>query len=115
MSLTIQQTQAIYQLYPTVVTILGDVAYDANNNEVSYDLAAVDEQTAKDACKAQATSILSATDWTSIADVGDPTKSNPYLMNQAEFIAYRSQVRALAVNPVTNPTFPAVPKAQWSN
>jgi hypothetical protein len=115
MSLTIQQTQAIYQLYPTVVTIRGDIAYDANNNEVSYDLNAVDEQASKDSCKAQATSILSATDWTSIADVGDPTKSNPYLVNQAAFISYRSTVRNLAVNPVVDPVFPTAPTEEWSS
>lgn len=33
--------QAIYALYPSVVTIRGDVAYDANDNVVQYDLAAV--------------------------------------------------------------------------
>ena len=36
-------------------------------------------------CKSTATSILSATDWTSISDVGDPAKSNPYLVNQVDF------------------------------
>ena len=65
------------------------------------------------ACKEQASKLLYETDWTTIPDVADPTKSNPYLVNQAEFIAYRSQVRQLAVNPVENPTFPPVPKAQW--
>jgi len=34
-------TETIYKLYPTVVTIRGDVAYDANGNEVAYDKAAV--------------------------------------------------------------------------
>lgn len=33
--------EAIYQLNSTVVRILGDVAYDANGNEVAYDNAAV--------------------------------------------------------------------------
>ena len=33
--------QAIYALNPSVVTIRGDVAYDANGNEVAYDKAAV--------------------------------------------------------------------------
>jgi hypothetical protein len=33
--------QAIYALNQSVVTIRGDVAYDANNNEVAYDKAAV--------------------------------------------------------------------------
>jgi hypothetical protein len=70
---------------------------------------------AKDACKSQATQILNSTDWTSIADVGDPSKSNPYLVNQADFISYRSTVRNLAVNPVENPTFPTAPTEQWSS
>jgi len=33
---------AIHKLNPSVVTIRGDVAYDANGNEVSYDKAAVE-------------------------------------------------------------------------
>jgi hypothetical protein len=33
--------QAIIALNPSVVTIRGDVAYDAEGNEVAYDLAAV--------------------------------------------------------------------------
>lgn len=33
--------EAIYALNPSVVTIRGDVAYDANDNEVAYDKAAV--------------------------------------------------------------------------
>jgi hypothetical protein len=71
------------------------------------------QQAPYESCKEQASGRLYATDWTTIADVADPTKSNPYLTNQAEFIAYRSQVRQLAVNPVINPTFPPVPTAQW--
>ena len=34
-------TEAIYKLYPTVVRTVGTVAYDAEGNEVAYDLAAV--------------------------------------------------------------------------
>jgi hypothetical protein len=110
-----QFIDAIYQLYPSVVSTRSDVAYDANNNEVSYDLALVDEQAAKNTCKAQATTILNDTDWTSIADVGDPTKANPYLVNQAAFISYRSTVRNLAVNPIVDPVFPTAPTEQWSS
>ena len=66
-------------------------------------------------CKATATGILQQTDWTSIPDVGDPTKANPYLINQAEFIAYRSTVRGYAVNPVVDPVFPTAPTEQWSS
>lgn len=66
-------------------------------------------------CKQTATNILSATDWASIADVGNPDMSNPYLVNQAEFIAYRSTVRGYAVNPVVDPVWPTQPTEQWSN
>ena len=31
----------IFKLYPQITVIRGDVAYDAENNEVQYDLAAV--------------------------------------------------------------------------
>ena len=65
---------------------------------------------------ATAQTLLTATDWTAIASVADPAVSNPYLTNQAEFLAYRSTVRAIGVNPPTTPaTFPTVPVATWSN
>jgi hypothetical protein len=57
--------EAIYKLNHTVVTIRGDIAYDADGNEVAYDLQAVtaqaqaDEQAAKDT-KASALAKLAA-------------------------------------------------------
>ena len=39
--LNAQQTQTIYNLYPQVVTVYNDIAYDKNKNEVSYDLQVV--------------------------------------------------------------------------
>jgi hypothetical protein len=66
--------------------------------------------------KATATSLLSATDWTCTVDIANPQYSNPYLMNQDAFLSYRSQVRAIAVNPPTTPvTFPTAPTEVWSN
>ena len=65
-------------------------------------------------CKGKASTLLYETDWTTIADVASPI-NNPYLTNQAEFIAYRNIVRGYAVNPVTNPVFPLVPNAVWSS
>lgn len=54
------------------------------------------------------------TDWTTIPDVADPTKSNPYLGNVAEFIAFRNAVRKYAINPISGyPTAPEKPTAQW--
>jgi hypothetical protein len=105
---------AIYQLYPQVVVTRGDEAFDVDGNQVQYDTAAVQEEADKITCKQQAVTLLQATDWTTIPDVANPSASNPYLMNQAAFAAYRSQVRALAVNPVANPVFPAQPNEEWS-
>ena len=67
--------------------------------------------------KSQASSLLTATDWTAIPSVADPAQSNPYLTNQSDFLSYRSQVRAIAVNPPTTPIneWPIVPKEIWSN
>lgn len=64
--------------------------------------------------KQQATSLLQQTDWTATIDISNPQYSIPYLSNQDEFLAYRSTVRAIAVNPPIIPAiFPDVPKAIW--
>lgn len=106
---------ALYQLYPQAKSTVGDVAYDADGNVVDYDAVAVQALADEMSCKDQAKQILQDTDWTSIADVGDPTKSNPYLVNQAAFITYRSTIRNYAVNPVTDPVWPTPPTEQWSS
>ena len=49
MNLTSQQIDAIYKLYPNVVVTRGNTAYDANGNEVAYDLQAVTAQAQADA------------------------------------------------------------------
>lgn len=41
--------EAIYKLYPQVVTIRGDVAYDANEQVVEYDQSLVDAEIARTA------------------------------------------------------------------
>lgn len=104
---------ALYKLYPQVVVTRGDEAFDANNNQVQYDAVAVEVEAQKMTCKQQASDLLYATDWTTIPDVANPANT-PYLMNQADFIAYRNTVRQLAVNPVVNPVFPDKPTEQWS-
>ena len=64
--------------------------------------------------KATASQLLSATDWTTIADVGNPQLSNPYLANQADFLTYRNAVRQYAVYPVAgNITWPILPTENW--
>lgn len=67
--------------------------------------------------KAEASSLLQQTDWTATVDIANPQYSNPYLMNQDDFLAYRSAVRAIAVNPPTTPVtvWPTLPTEQWSS
>jgi hypothetical protein len=45
--------ETIYKLYPSIVTIRGDVAYDKDNNEVTYDNNAVEVLVASEAYKAK--------------------------------------------------------------
>lgn len=40
---------AVFKLYPQVIRTVGDIAYDANGNEVAYDLEAVTAQALADA------------------------------------------------------------------
>lgn len=49
---------------------------------------------------------LSATDWTQVADVP--------LLNKQAFVEYRAAVRAIALNPPVQATFPDLPAEQWS-
>lgn len=69
---------------------------------------------AKQQVKAQASQLLTATDWTSIPSVADPAQSNPFLANQNAFFEYRNQVRAIAVNPPTYvAVWPVEPDEVW--
>jgi len=63
--------------------------------------------------KQQAKSALAETDWTEITSVSDP--SNPvYLLNADEFITYRNQLRAIAVDDTGTVQWPVKPTEQWS-
>jgi len=65
--------------------------------------------------KFTAVSKLKTTDWTTIPDVGDPTKSNPYLSNVQDFVTYRNAVRQYAINPVAgNINWPTAPQEVWT-
>jgi len=75
--------EAIYKLNPSVITIRGDVAYDANNNIVEYDKAAVEAYVAANAYKSKR-----AAEYPSLADFvdayywaqnGDDTKMTAYI------------------------------------
>lgn len=64
--------------------------------------------------KETAVGLLQNTDWTTIPDVADPTKSNPYLANVNDFVTYRNAVRQYAIYPVAGDiNWPAVPQEVW--
>jgi hypothetical protein len=66
--------------------------------------------------KQTAVSLLKATDWAASEDIANPQVANPYLINQSEFLAYRSAVREIAINPVAgNIEWPVKPTEQWSS
>jgi hypothetical protein len=65
--------------------------------------------------KSTAVNKLQATDWTTIPDVGDSTKSNPYLSNVQDFVVYRNTVRQYAINPVAGDiNWPTLPQEVWT-
>lgn len=65
--------------------------------------------------KNTAEQLLIDTDWVNQPDVINPD-INPHLLNQSEFIAYRSQVRLIAINPTEGDIdWPLKPEEQWSS
>lgn len=107
-------TQAVEQVAPNQVEGQWYQAWVVI--ELDAEQVTANEDQAKQSNKQQASQMLSATDWTTIPDVADSAVSNPYLTNSAEFAAYRSQVRAIAVNPpVTVDVWPTKPDEQWSS
>ena len=65
--------------------------------------------------KQTAISLLQQTDWTTIPDVSDPTKSNPYLSNVNDFVTYRNAVRQYALNPIAGDiNWPTAPQEVWT-
>ena len=102
----IDYVEALYKLYPQVRVTRDDKAYDAQGNEVAYDLSAVTAQAQKDSCKTQAKQLLAASDWSTLPDV--------QISNKADFENYRAILRGYVLSPVTNPTFPTEPTPVWA-
>ena len=61
------------------------------------------------ACKKEAKRRIAEYDW--VID----TETTPDLLNRQDFIAYRSALRQLILNPVENPVWPEVPQEVWKN
>jgi hypothetical protein len=65
--------------------------------------------------KAEAQRRLTVTDWVNQPDVYDPANT-PHLTNRDAFIAYRSQIRAIAINSIEGDLdWPVEPTASWSS
>jgi hypothetical protein len=64
---------SIYKLYPNVVTIRGDIAYDKDNNIIEYDLDLVQAEQAAEAKRQEALAYLASTDFMMTADYDKDT------------------------------------------
>ena len=72
--------RTIHKLYPQIVTIRGDVAYDADDNVVEYDAALVDAEIAKTEYKRQrAAEYPPVTDYIDGVIKGDQAQIDAYI------------------------------------
>jgi hypothetical protein len=84
-----------------------------NNTPFIENYIALSNQTSN---KLMASRLLYETDWTTIPDVCDPKRSNPYLANVSDFVSYRNALRQIAVNPpITIAEMPQMPLPNWQN
>ena len=83
--------QAIYKLYPQVVRTVDDEAFDADGNQVTYDLALVQAEQAAEAKRQEALAYLSQTDYMMTADYDKDTTAVKVLRAEA-----RNVIRGVA-------------------
>ena len=75
----------------------------------------MNQESAKAAVKSRAMSLLQETDWIELGDVTN-RDNPPYLVNKADFTAYRQQLRAISIDPpVTVEQWPVKPQEVWSS
>jgi hypothetical protein len=83
--------QAIYKLYPQVVSTVGDEAFDADGNKVEYDLDLVKAEQAAEVKRQEALAYLASTDYMMTADYDKDTTEVKLLRAAA-----RATIRGLA-------------------
>jgi len=64
---------SIFKVYPNIVTLRGDIAYDKDENIVDYDLALVQAEQAAEAKRQEALAYLASTDYMMTADYDKDT------------------------------------------
>ena len=75
-----EKFEAIYKLYPNVITIRGDIAYDKDEQEVTYDSNAVEALIASEAYKEKrAAEYPSFTDYLDGIVKGDQEQIQAYI------------------------------------
>lgn len=65
--------KSIFKLYPQVTVVYGDEAFDADGNQVTYDLALVQAEQAAEAKRQEALAYLASTDFMMTADYDKDT------------------------------------------
>ena len=90
------------------ITTLPDWAYNAMAAWTEANQPKPPAPVTADDNQGTAVDILNSTDWATIADVGSPVNS-PYLANQDEFLAYRNEIRKIAVYPTAGDLVWATP------
>lgn len=124
--------QSIYTVYPTNQPIYNPITQNCTETTPhttggkwyqTWSVTAATPQeieirtiNAKQANADYGTQLLQDTDWTAPTSIADPAESNPYLANRQEFLAYRSAVRAIVLNPpVQTPNWPTKPAEVWES
>jgi hypothetical protein len=64
---------SIFKVYPNIVTVRGDIAYDKNENIIEYDLALVQAEQVAEAKRQEALAYLASTDYMMTADYDKDT------------------------------------------
>ena len=73
--------------------------------EVNDEIARLEAQAPLDACKNEAKTLIAASDWAVLPDVG--------LANVSDFKGYRAILRQYILNPVADPVWPTEPQPVW--
>lgn len=108
------QWENIEEVPPVYVDGVYQQTYVITQKYTPAEKQAIEDEQSKQRNKSTAESLLQQTDWTATVDINNPQYSNPHLGNQSEFLAYRSQLRQIAVNPpVTVETWPTIPNEVW--
>ena len=74
---------SIFKVYPNIVTVRGDIAYDKDENIVEYDLDLVKAEQAAEAKRQEARAYLASTDYMMTADYDKDTTEVKLLRAEA--------------------------------